>query len=89
MTKFQYMAQFRKLLANLGWSKAGADKLVRRIQKYSNNHPYLKEMIKSDCYFYKYLSCTFTWDESPQGFNHWYHIYRVLEEYEVGCDKQQ
>ena len=77
--RFNYLKRFRIALRNIGYSKAGANKIMAKIRKYKNNDGYFERACERDLSFGNLVSSSFIWDESPEGHEYWSDIFTRLE----------
>ena len=77
--RFSYLQRFRQKLRCVGFSKTGADKLVRKIRKYKDNDGYFERACERKFSFGNLVSSSFIWDESPEGHEYWSEIFTRLE----------
>ena len=77
--RFKYLQRFRQELRCVGFSKAGADKIVQKIRKNKDNDGCFERACEQDYTFSELLGCSFFWHETPEGQDFWYNLHTTLE----------
>ena len=77
--RFSYLQRFRIALRNIGYSKAGANKIMAKIRKYKNNDGYFERACERDLSFGNLVSSSFIWYKSPEGHDYWDELFIRLE----------
>lgn len=77
--RFNYLQRFRIALRNIGYSKAGANKIMDKIRKYRDNDGYFERACEREFSFGNLVSSSFIWDESPEGHEYWSELFTRLE----------
>ena len=81
--RFSYLQRFRIALRNIGYSKAGANKIMAKIRKYKDNDGYFEKACERDFSFGNLVSSSFIWDESPEGHDYWSELSTRLESWGI------
>ena len=76
--RFNYLQRFRIALRNIGYSKAGANKIMAKIRKYKDSDGYFERACERDLSFGNLVSSSFIWYKSPEGHDYWDELYMRL-----------
>ena len=77
--RFNYLQRFRIALRNIGYSKAGANKIMAKIRKYKDSDGYFERACERDLSFGNLVSSSFIWHKSPEGHDYWDVLFIRLE----------
>lgn len=75
---FNYLQRFRQELRCIGFSKAGADKVVQKIRKNKDNDGCFERACRLNYSFCEMVGSAFYWYMTPEGSDFWYDIHESL-----------
>lgn len=82
--RFKYLQRFRQELRCVGFSKTGANKILRKIRKNKDNDGCFERACERARNFTYMLGISFVWSQTPQGQEYWSNICDKLRGNEHG-----